>query len=125
MNRRKHANLVPVAALVRWVVAAFFLCTAGLCYVYVKNTMQTTGTEIRNLQDQLNALITQDYILQSQIHRLSSTDYLQKQLGRRIVGMIPIQDDQIVRIHGRPATASASPEGADELQPVSNRYLAQ
>ncbi len=53
MNRRRHANIVPVAALVRWVVVAFFLCTAGLGYVYFKNQMQTTGNEIRNLEAQL------------------------------------------------------------------------
>ncbi len=85
--------------------------------------MQSTGTEIRNLESQLDTLTTQDLILQSQIHRLSSTDYLQKKLAEGFIKMTPIRDNEIVRLHGHPATAAAG--GADGLQPVSNRYVAQ
>jgi hypothetical protein len=123
MNRRKHANIVPVAALVRWVVAALFLCAAGLGYVYFKNQMQTTGNDIRNLEEQLSSLTTQDEVERAQIDRLSSTAYLQKKLAEGFIQLTPIRDDQIVRVHGRTATASAAAD--DDLQPVSNRYTAQ
>jgi hypothetical protein len=129
MNRRRHANLVPVAALVRWVVAAFFLCTAGLCYVYYKNQMQTTGDEIRNLEGQLSTLMTEDDTARAQIDRLSSHSYLERRLAEGFIQLTPITDDRIVRIHlagsRGPGAATASADGIDELQPVSNRIVAQ
>jgi hypothetical protein len=129
MNRRRHANLVPVAALVRWVVVAFFLCTAGLCYVYFKNQMQTTGNEIRSLESQLNTLITQDDTERAQIDRLSSHSYLERRLAEGFIQLTPITDDRIVRVHlgasRSTAAAAAALDNADELQPVSNRIVAQ
>ena len=127
MNRRKHTNIVPVAALVRWVVGAFFLCAAGLSYVYFKNQMQTTGNEIRTMEAQLSTLRTQDDAVRAQIDRLSSHSYLQRRLAEGFIQLTPIRDDRIVRVHlpgSRPATAAAA-ENAEDLQPVSNRFTAQ
>ena len=127
MNRRRHANPVPVAALVRWVVAAFFLCTTGLCYVYFKNQMQTTGTEIRNLEAELNKLRAQDDAERAQIATLSSHAYLQRRLTEGFIKLTQITDDKIVRVHAagsqRPAADAAA--DADDIQPVSNRIVAQ
>jgi hypothetical protein len=129
MNRRRHANLVPVAALVRWVVVAFFLCTAGLCYVYFKNQMQTTGNEIRNLEGQLNTLITQDDTERAQIDRLSSQSYLERRLAEGFIRLTPITDDRIVRVHiagtRAPVATTAAADSGDDLQHVSNRIVAQ
>jgi hypothetical protein len=133
MNRRRHANSVPVAALVRWVVAAFFLCTAGLCYVYFKNQMQTTGTEIRNLEAELSTLRAEDDTERAQIDRLSSHSYLERRLAEGFIQLMPITDDRIVRLHpagANPATHKAvasAPlnDDGDGLQPVSNRIVAQ
>lgn len=132
MNHRRHANTVPVAALVRWVVAAFFICTAGLCYVYFKNQMQTTGTEIRNLEAELNTLRAQDDIQRAQIDRLSSHSYLQRRLTEGFIQLMPITDNRIVRLHpsGNPAehkavVAAPLNDDGDGLQPVSNRIVAQ
>jgi hypothetical protein len=113
-----------VAALVRWVVAAFFLCTAGLCYVYFKNQMQTTGNEIRSLEQELAALRSQDDTERAQIDKLSSHSYLQRRLAEGFIQLTPITDDKIVRLHaGR--TAAAATDTDDDLQPVSNRIVAQ
>ena len=125
MNRRRHANLVPIAALVRWVVVAFFLCTAGLCYVYFKNQMQTTGTEIRDLEGQLSALRTQDDIARAQIDRLSSHSYLERRLAEGFIQLTPIRDDCIVRVHPTTGRAVAVADEPDDLQPVSNRLIPQ
>jgi hypothetical protein len=118
MNRRRHANIVPVAALVRWVVVAFFLCTAGLCYVYFKNQMQTTGNEIRNLEGQLSALRVGDEAERAQIDRLSSHSYLERRLAEGFIQLTPITDDRIVRIH-------AGSETTEEIERDSNRIVAQ
>jgi hypothetical protein len=118
-----------VAGLVRWVVATFFLCTAGLCYVYFKNQMQTTGDEIRNLEGQLSALMTEDDTERAQIDRLSSHGYLERRLSEGFIQLTPITDDRIVRIHlagsRAPAAATASADAGNELQAVSNRIVAQ
>ena len=127
MNHRRHINLVPVAALVRWVVVAFFLCTAGLCYVYFKNQMQTTGTEIRNLEAELNKLRAQDDAERAQIDTLSSHTYLERRLAEGFIKLTQITDDKIVRVHApgsqRPVADAAA--DADDIQPVSNRIVAQ
>jgi hypothetical protein len=129
MNNRRHANLVPVAALVRWVVAAFFLCTAGLCYVYFKNQMQTTGNEIRTLEGELNTLMTEDDTKRAQIDRLSSHGYLERRRAEGFIKLMPITDDRIVRIHlagsRTPGTPTAAADAGGELEVVSNRIVAQ
>ena len=130
MNRRRHANAVPVAALVRWVVVAFFICTAGLCYVYYKNQMQTTGTEIRNLESDLAALRSQDDTERAQIDKLSSHSYLERRLAEGFIQLTPITEESIVRVHTAigplsTKTATASLDEDSDLQPVSNRIVAQ
>lgn len=124
MNRRRHPNSVPVAGLVRWVVVAFFLCAAGLSYVYFKNQMQASGNEIRNLEAQLNTLETQDEAVRAQIDRLSSHAYLERRLAEGFIQLTPITDDKIVRIHA-PSNRTASVDTEEVLQPVSNRLTAQ
>jgi len=125
MNRRRHGNIVPVAALIRWVVAAFFVGSAGLGYVYVKNQMQTTGNDIRNLEAQLDALNTQDECARAQIARLSSHAYLERRLAEGFIQLTPITDDRIVRLHAHSTASAAGADEMDEMQPVSNRITAQ
>jgi len=129
MNRRRHANLVPVAALVKWVVVAFFLCTAGLCYVYFKNQMQTTGNDIRGLETRLNELRMDDDRERAQINRLSSQSYLERRLQEGFIQLTPITDDHIVRLHmaatRTPADATADIDCADQLSQDPNRIVAQ
>ena len=124
MNRRRHANIVPVAALVRWVVVAFFLGAAGLGYVYFKNQMQATGNDIRTLEAQLSSLRTQDDTVRAQIDRLSSHSYLERRLAEGFIQLTPIRDDCIVRVHPAASRAVASADESDDLQPV-NRLTAQ
>jgi len=125
MNRRRHANIVPVAALVRWVVVAFFLGAAGLGYVYFKNQMQATGNEIRTLEAQLSSVRTQDDTVRAQIDRLSSHSYLTRRLAEGFIQLTPIRDDCIVRVHPASSRTVAALDDADDVQPVSNRITAQ
>jgi len=124
MNRRRHGNLVPVAALVKWVVVAFFLCTAGLCYVYFKNQMQTTGNDIRSLEARLNELRMDDDRERAQIDRLSSQSYLERRLQEGFIQLTPITDDKIVRLH-MTASATADADGGDQQPQYPNRIVAQ
>jgi hypothetical protein len=130
MNNRRHLNAVPVAALVRWVVAAAFLCTAGLCYVYFKNQMQTTGNEIRSLESELNALRAEDDTERAQIDKLSSHSYLERRLAEGFIQLTPITDDKIVRLHAggeKKATAATTVTGKspEDLATAANWTVAQ
>ena len=44
MNRRRHANTLPLLSLARWIVVAAFICLAGLVYVNCKNELHRSGT---------------------------------------------------------------------------------
>jgi hypothetical protein len=125
MNRRRHANAVPVASLIRWVVVAFFLGTAGLSYVYFKNQLQTSGNDIRNLETQLNSLQTQDEAVRAQIDRLSAHGYLERRLAEGFIQLVPIRDDRIVRLHAPGSRAASALDTDDGLQHVSTRIIAQ
>ncbi len=112
-NYHRHNNTVPVAALTRWVIVAFFLGAAGLSYVYFKNQLHASGDEIRNLERQLAEFETQNDVVRAKISQLSSRGYLQKRLAEGFIHMTPITDDRIVRINTTPARAN-------ELRRVSN-----
>lgn len=116
-NYHRHANAVPVAALSRWVIVAFFLCASGLSYVYFKNQLHAAGDEIRNLERQLADLRMQNEAVNTQISRLSSYEALKKRRAEGFIKMIAISDDKIVHL-----TATAAGRGSD-LQPVANREI--
>ena len=113
-NRRKNANLIEVGSLTRWLVAAFFLGVMGLCYVYLKNQLHTTGGQIKGLEKELSELTVENDLLRTKISTLSSQKVLQRRLDQDFIKMIPIAEASIVRIH--------APEriGAGEIHAVSN-----
>jgi hypothetical protein len=118
-NRRKHANSIPVASLAKWVIAAFFLGVAGLSYVYFKNQLHATGTEIKALERQVAELDTSFEIVRGKISMLSSRAMLQRRLNEGFIKMVPISDDRIVRLN-----PGDTPQLAG-LQPVSNKVQAR
>jgi hypothetical protein len=118
-------NIVPIAGLVRWGVAAFFLCAAGLSYVYVKNQMQTTGAHIRDLEQTLSTLTMQDDTERAQIAGLTSQPYLERRLAEGFIQLVPITEDRIVRIHLTAGRTQPAEDTGEEFQPVSNRIVAQ
>jgi hypothetical protein len=126
MNHRRNRNIVPVAALLRWIVASAFLCVVGLGYVYFKNQMQSTGSEIRNLESQIAQVEMQDDVVRAQISKLSSRSYLQRRLAEGFIRMTPITDDHIVRLGGARTAwnRGGSNNSADGLRQVSNQIAA-
>lgn len=124
-NRRKHANTVPVAGIVRWMIVGAFICITGLSYVYFKNQQHTTGTEIKNLERQLAELTMQNDIVRAKISQLSSRAALQKRIADGFIRMTPITDDRIVRLNTAPPSRSTAAADANELRAISNRVLAK
>jgi hypothetical protein len=124
-NRRKHANTVPIAGIVRWVVVALFIAIAGLSYVYFKNQQHTTGSEIKNLERQLADLTMQNDVVRAKISQLSSRSFLQKRLADGFIHMTPITDDRIMRLNTAPPSRQTAAANANEIRAISNRILAK
>ncbi len=112
-NRRKHANTIPVASLARWIVAAVFMGIAGLSYVYVKNQLHVTGSELKALERQLTEIESETELARSKVSALSSHSALQRRLKEGFIKMVPVSDDRIVRLNTTPAALS-------DVRPVSN-----
>lgn len=116
VNRKRHTNSMPMAALSRWMLVAFFLCIAGLGYVNLTNQLHQAGSRIKDLERQLASLETQTEVARTRVASLSSRAALQRRLNEGFIKMIPITDDRIVRIN------SKTP---GEIRQASNRVAAQ
>jgi len=120
LNRKKHANKLPVATLTKWVITAFFFGVAGLSYVYLKNQLHTTCDEIKVLECKLAELNTQNELLRGNISALSSRTVLQRHLKEGFIKMIPVSDDCIVRVSAAPVRDVTA-----EIRAVSNEVAAK
>lgn len=118
-NRRRHANAIPLASFATWAVIGVFACTAGLGYVWCKNQLYSSGTEIKSLERELAELKNKNEVAQSKIAQLSSTAKLQERYDTNFIKLTPITNDKIVVL-----TNKAPAGGSDELRPVSNERTA-
>ena len=114
-NRRRHANAIPLASFATWAVIGIFACGGGLGYVWCKNQLYTTGTEIKSLEHELLELQNKNEVALSKIAQLSSTSKLQERYNSGFIKLVPITNDHIaVMSNGVPAPK------AGELRPISN-----
>lgn len=115
-NRRKHTNAMPVAGLAKWMVLAFFVAVAGLCFVYFKNQQHAIGAQIRVLEKELALIATQNEVASSKIALLSSRAMLQRRLDEKFIKMVPIAGSNIVRLNSGDRRYASN-----ELRPVVNQ----
>jgi hypothetical protein len=119
-NRRRHANAIPIAWFATWGVVALCALGGGLAYVWCKNQLYTTGTEIRSLERELTELKSKNEVSLSKIAQLSSTSKLQERYDTGFIKLVPIANDRIVILSNtvpKPATGelrAASNERARE-----------
>ena len=71
-NRRRHANVLPIASLATWILLAGFAAMAGLYYVYCKNQLQSRGTTITALERELTDLKNKNEVLATSISKLAA-----------------------------------------------------
>jgi hypothetical protein len=114
-NRRRHANTVPIARFVICVVVGVFVCGAGLAYVWCKNDLYATGTQLKKLEGELAQLRSRNEAARTNIAKLTSTAELDKRHTAGWMKLIPITPDRIVVV-----SSVAKPAGAGELRAVSN-----
>jgi hypothetical protein len=118
VNKRRHANAVPIASFATWVVIGLFACVSGLGYVWCKNQLHTTGTSIKNLEHELTDLRNKNEVSRAHIAQLSSTKALQDRYDTGFIKLQKITDDRIVAIHNQ-----GSSKPGNELRAVSNERV--
>jgi hypothetical protein len=117
-NRRRHANAVPLASFAMWGVIALFALGGGLAYVWCKNQLYTTGTEIKTLEREFAELKNKNEVALSKIAQLSSTAKLQERYDSGFIKLVPITNDHIAILTNRAPAAETG-----ELRAVSNERM--
>jgi len=115
-NRRRHANAIPLASFATWALIGIFACGGGLGYVWCKNQLYTTGTEIKSLERELVDLKNKNEVALSKISQLSSTSKIQERYDSGFIKLVPITNDHITVLSN-----SGPVQNTGELRPVSNQ----
>ena len=115
-NRRRHANAIPLASFATWALIGIFACGGGLGYVWCKNQLYTTGTEIKSLEHELTELQNKNEVALSKIAQLSSTAKLQERYTSNFIKLVPITNDHTTVM----SNAAPPPSKPGDLRAVSN-----
>ena len=117
-NRRKNANLLPVAKIFTAVVVLVTIGGGSLYYVDAKNELHRCGQRKKVLERVLLAISTRDEVVTSRIAKMSSFDSLRKRQvidKEAFVRLTPVADTLVVRM---PEPAAAP--GETQVRTVSN-----
>jgi hypothetical protein len=114
-SRRRNCNAVNAASLARWIVVTAFLALAGLSYVYLTLQLYHLGERRKAMENELASLRTQNDVTSAQIAALTSRSALQRRLKEGYLKMIPISENNIVRL-----TIPARSAEENAIQPVAN-----
>lgn len=99
INRRRNANVVPVASIGMWVLVCIFVGGAGLGYVSLKNQLHAGADEINSLERETKQVTMRISVVKSEIQKLSSVDALKKRYEAdksRLGGLVEITPDKII-----------------------------
>jgi hypothetical protein len=102
-SRRKNWNAVNAPSLARWIVLTGFLALTGLIYVYLTIQLHHQGDRKKALEREFASLRSQNEAAGVQIAALTSRSALQRRLKEGYLKMIPITDQNIVRLNPPPA----------------------
>ncbi|MEQ1859355.1 MAG: hypothetical protein ABMA13_05420 [Chthoniobacteraceae bacterium] len=98
-NRRRNANIVPVASLFTSFVIGGFILAAGMGYVSLKNQLHRGADEIKHIERELDLIALKITVVKSETQKLTSVDALKKRYDAdktRLGGLIDIAPDRIV-----------------------------
>ena len=118
--RRKKFNAINAAGLARWIVITAFIGLTGLMYVYFTLQLHRLGGQKKALETELVALRSQNDVASGQIAALTSRSALQRRLKEGYLKMVPISEQNIVRL-----TAPSRAPGEDAIQPVANQRVSR
>jgi hypothetical protein len=117
-NRRRNANLLPVARIL--VIGAIILIFGGgaLYYVNAKNEVHRYGQRVKALEHEIQSALIRDEVVMSRIAKLSSYEALRKRQQHEkeaFAQLVPVNDSVLVRIQER-----SVPVNSSEVRTVSN-----
>jgi cell division protein FtsB len=118
-NRRRHANVVPLASILMWILVCAFVGAAGLGYVSLKNQLHTGADEIKKLERGIEQISTRITVVKGEINRLSSMESLAKRYESdkaHLGGLVEISPGAIVWVD-RPLLTVTD---ADDLQQAAH-----
>ncbi len=115
-SRRKQFNPINAPSLARWIVITAFLGLIGLIYVYLSVQLYHEGNKKKALENELGNLHAENTTASGQIATLTSRVALQRRLKEGYLKMIPIAEQNIVRL-----SAPVDPLGEDAVQPIVNQ----
>ena len=114
-NHRRNANTVPVVKFLTFTALGLAACAAGLSFVWCKNQMYTTGSQITKLEGELVQLRSRNETARTNIAKLTSTAELQKRFASGWIKLVPITGDRIVLVG-----SASKPAAPGELRAVNN-----
>src|ERR1700744_5035212 len=109
MNRRRHANLLPITTLATWLLFAAWVACGGIYYVKCKNDLIDRGSKIKTLEKTLTELRNANEVELTRIAKLSSPNVLRQnwEADRNfLAGFMPIAQERIVMIPSHGANAN-------------------
>jgi len=104
-NRRRHANALPLASMMMWLLVCAFVGAAGLGYVSLKNQLHSNGREIKRFESELDSLVSRVRNSQERIKELSAQTKIEemwKRDGSRLGGLRKIVPTDHVVFVNRP-----------------------
>jgi hypothetical protein len=100
-------------------VMTALLALAGLCYVYLTLQLHWLGDRQKALETTLAGLRKQNDVANVQIAALTSRSALQRRLKEGYLKMVPISEENIVRL------APIHPSEENAIRPVANDQVSR
>ena len=119
MKRARQFNRLNAASLARWMVMTALVALAGLCYVYLTLQLHWLGDRQKAIETTLAGLRKQNDVADVQIAALTSRSALQRRLKEGYLKMIPITEQNIVRL------APIHPSEENPIRPVANDQVSR
>src|SRR5258708_33219105 len=95
-NRRAPAASIRIASLCKVIIAAVFIASAGVSYVYLKNQLKLSGDKQIELERQLAEVRKDNERMQLQIDSLTSLAAIKRKMAQKSFRLVPISTGQVV-----------------------------
>ena len=120
-SSKYRSNRLQLVAITRSVVIAAFLGAVGLSWVFLKNQLNSSGSQRKVLEQTLHELIVQNNVLETRIGTLTCRTALQRRVDEGFIKLVPISAQAVV--HVRPPEFSrrqtADRDSESQFQTVS------
>lgn len=117
-NRRRNANVLPVARILFTGTLLLVLGGGALYYVNAKNEVHRYGQRVKALEREIQGYVTRDEVVMARIAKLSSYEALRKRQQTEkdtFAQLVPVNDAMLVRVQDRGTRGNVS-----EVRTVSN-----